>query len=126
MTTYRKELLRHMRYAHDPSQRKYKCEMCGKSYLNKTSLNTHKAIHTNVKSYKVDFSSFYFKYILLSLDSYQTLLSVLVRASDSEHLPAVTPSYLCEYTRFLINIIIVISTKRIKVSPWFYIKNFEC
>ena len=45
-----------MRYAHDPSQRKYKCEMCGKSYLNKTSLNTHKAIHTNEKSYKVSFT----------------------------------------------------------------------
>ena len=42
-----------MRYAHDPAQRKYKCEECGKAYLNKTSLNTHKAIHTTEKSFKV-------------------------------------------------------------------------
>ena len=44
-----------MRNAHDPSQRKYKCDVCGKCYLTKSILERHKGTHTLIKPYKVSF-----------------------------------------------------------------------
>ena len=65
---YRKELQRHMRNAHDPSQRKYKCDDCGKCYLTKSILERHKGTHTLVKPHKVRiYSSLFFNLLCLMM-----------------------------------------------------------
>ena len=55
---FRKALYCHKRSAHDPDKKKYKCEECGKGFLNPCHLERHKISHSSVRSQKVIMISF--------------------------------------------------------------------
>ena len=50
---FRKALYCHKRAAHDPDKKKYKCDECGKAFLNPCHLERHKNTHVSDKPYKV-------------------------------------------------------------------------
>ena len=49
----RKALYCHKRAAHDPDKKKYKCDECGKAFLNPCHLERHKNTHVSDKPHKV-------------------------------------------------------------------------
>ena len=51
---FRKALYCHKRATHDPDKKKYKCDICGKAFLNPCKLERHKLIHTSERPLKVE------------------------------------------------------------------------
>ena len=54
---FRKALYCHKRSTHDPDAKKYKCDICGKSFLNRRELESHIGIHSAERTYKVQIIS---------------------------------------------------------------------
>ena len=47
----------HIRSAHTPDQKKYKCDICCKGFATKQHLQEHKNVHTGEKPHKCKFCS---------------------------------------------------------------------
>ena len=53
-----KSMKRHIDSAHTPNdQKKYKCDVCGKGFIDNLSLSDHINVHTGEKPYKCKFCS---------------------------------------------------------------------